>query len=167
MKVLKIAVDYEENNKWLSSELNGFAVYDEESKLLTGYIERYSFFSSIEMISYIIGSYDEETKELEFLEVIDCWSKSENDNLFIFDDVRKEGIWGNCDIKSNYFSVQGKARIYVRESEERSLRVVSRVVDQLEDLIDDNDVLLAITDYNRHAHKHFSGAFKDYFGYKD
>ena len=163
MKVLQITVDYEEHNEWLDSELDGFAVYDEESSLITGYISRFSYFSSMESISYIIGSYDEETKELEFLEIIDCCSRMEDDNLFIFEDSSKEGVWGNCDLKTNYFSVQGKARTYVRETTQRSVRDVSRIVDHLEEMIDDSDVLFAITDYNRHIHKKFSGVFRDYF----
>lgn len=165
MKVLKITGDYELQGEWCSPAFVGFATYDEESNLITGYLDRISDFSALEATSYVVGSYDEHTHELELLEADSFSLPTEPEKLFIFEDDRKEGVWGNCDLTFNFFSVKGKARIHIRESTEKDVREIERTVEHIESGIEDGNIIPVIDDCYQFVHNKFSGVFKDYFGY--
>lgn len=163
MKVLKITGDYEQRKFWFNDAFEGFATYDEESNLLLGYLCRNGEYSTIMTTSYIIGSYDSDTHELELLEVQTADNYGEDDILFIFEDVRKEGIWGQCDLKYEYFNVGGNVRLRLEETDEQRVKDVDRAVEYLEQGIDDVDAYRVITDYQSTIHSTFPGIFRDYF----
>lgn len=163
MKVLKITGDYQERRLWFNNAFEGYVTYDEESMLLLGYMCRNPGYSAIMTTSYIIGSYDTNTHELELLEVHTDSNKEEEDTLFIFDDVRNEGIWGQCDLKYDYFSVVGSARLRLEETDEQRVKDVERAVEYLEQEINDAYAYRVIDDYQSMVHSVFAGVFRDYF----
>lgn len=163
MKVLKITGEYEQQRFCYKNAFEGFATYDEESKLLLGYMCRNMCHSSLMTTSYIIGSYDEDTHELELLEVQTASNKEEDDTLFIFEDVREEGIWGSCDLKYDYFSVEGSVRFRVEETDEQRVKDVENAVEYLENEIDNAYAYMVIDDYRNMVHSTFPGIFQQYF----
>ena len=163
MKVLKITGDYEQRKFGVNDAFEGYATYDEESKMLLGYLCRNVESSTLMTTSYIIGSYDPDNHELEFLEVQTTDNKEEDDTLFIFEDIREEGIWGQCDLKYEYFNVGGNARIKLEETEEQRVKDIDRAVEYLEAGLDEIDAYRVITDYQSTIHYLFPGIFRDYF----
>ena len=163
MKVLKITGECREKGETLGNSFEGFAYYDEYSKCIEGYLCRNTNFCALQTTSYIVGSYDENTLEFELLVVHTSYEDHATDSLLIFEDVRKEGIWGNCDLKYGYFGVVGSATVSLEVTSEQRVTDVERAVDHLEAYIDDIELIREIDDYSYHVHTKFPGAFRDYF----